>query len=86
MAHRLSTLFKADNESVFHKIVVITDRLVLDRQLQRTIYQFDHTPGVVKRIDEDSEKLAAALDDATSKIIISTLLYPFVLDKTVIID
>jgi type I restriction enzyme, R subunit len=36
LAHRLSTLFKADIESDFHKIVVITDRLVLDRQLQRT--------------------------------------------------
>jgi type I restriction enzyme, R subunit len=82
LAHRLSTLFDARNEPVFHKIIVITDRVVLDRQLQRTIYQFDHTPGVVKKIDEDSAQLAVALDDATSKIVISTLqLYPFVLDK-----
>ncbi|MGH3273359.1 MAG: type I restriction endonuclease subunit R, partial [Streptosporangiaceae bacterium] len=82
LAHRLSSLFDAGNAPVFHKVIVITDRLVLDRQLQRTIYQFDHTPGVVKKIDEDSRQLAAALGDATSKIIISTLqLYPFVLDK-----
>ncbi len=82
LAHRLSNLFDIDNQPVFHKTIVITDRTVLDRQLQRTIYQFDHTPGVVKRIDEDSTQLAAALDDSTSKIVISTLqMYPFVLKK-----
>jgi type I restriction enzyme, R subunit len=82
LAHRLSTLFSDANEQVFHKVIVITDRTVLDKQLQRTIYQFDHTPGVVMRIDEDSAQLAAALEDSTSKIIISTLQkFPYVLDK-----
>ncbi len=82
LAHRLSTLFDADNQPVFHKTIVITDRVVLDRQLQKTIFQFDHTPGVVRKIDEDSTQLAAALDDSTSKIVISTLqMYPFVLGK-----
>jgi type I restriction enzyme, R subunit len=82
LSHRLSNLFDAANQPVFHKIIVITDRVVLDRQLQKTIYQFDHTPGVVKKIDEDSAQLAAALDDATSKIVISTLqMYPFLLNK-----
>lgn len=82
LAHRLSNLFDADNQPVFHKTIVITDRVVLDRQLQNTIYQFDHTPGVVKKIDQDSAQLAAALGDSTSKIVISTLeKYPFVLDK-----
>ena len=70
------------NQPVFHKVIVITDRVVLDRQLQRTIFQFDHTPGVVKKIDVDSAQLADALGDSTSKIIISTLqMYPYVLDK-----
>jgi type I restriction enzyme R subunit len=82
LSHRLSNLFDVGNQPVFHKIIVITDRIVLDRQLQKTIFQFDHTPGVVKKIDEDSTQLAEALDDATSKIVISTLqLYPFVLNK-----
>lgn len=82
LSHRLSNLFDADNQPVFHKIIVITDRVVLDRQLQKTIFQFDHTPGVVKKIDEDSTQLAASLDDATAKIVISTLqMYPFVLKK-----
>ena len=55
---------------------------MLNQQLQKTIYQFDHTPGVVKKIENDSAELAAALEDATSKIIISTLqMYPYVLSK-----
>jgi type I restriction enzyme R subunit len=82
LAHRLSALFGDDNQPVFHKVIVITDRVVLDRQLQRTIFQFDHTPGVVKKIDVDSAQLAGALEDATSKVIISTLqMYPYVLSK-----
>lgn len=82
LAHRLSNLFDADNQPVFHKAIVITDRVVLDRQLQKTIFQFDHTPGVVKKIDENSTQLAAALDNTTSKIIVSTLqMYPYMLDK-----
>jgi type I restriction enzyme, R subunit len=82
LAHRLSNLFGDDNRPVYHKVIVITDRVVLDRQLQRTIFQFDHTPGVVKKIDVDSAQLAGALEDATSKVIISTLqMYPYVLDK-----
>jgi type I restriction enzyme R subunit len=82
LAHRLSNLFDDQNQPVFHKVIVITDRVVLDRQLQRTIFQFDHTPGVVKKIDVDSAQLAGALEDATSKIIISTLqMYPYVLGK-----
>ncbi|MBP5892001.1 type I restriction endonuclease subunit R [Streptomyces scabiei] len=82
LSHRLSNLFDAGNQPVFHKTIVITDRIVLDRQLQKTIFQFDHTPGVVKKIDEDSTQLAKALDDSTSKIVISTLqMYPFVLKK-----
>jgi type I restriction enzyme R subunit len=82
LAHRLSNLFDDANQPVFHKTVVITDRTALDQQLQRTIFQFDHEPGVVKKIDEDSAQLATALDDLTSKVVISTLQkYPFILNK-----
>jgi type I restriction enzyme, R subunit len=87
LAHRLSNLFDAENRIVFHKTIVITDRLVLDRQLQHTIFQFDHTPGVVKKINEDSAQLAAALEDATSKVVITTQQkFDFVLDKVKDLD
>ena len=42
-AHRLSSLHDDSDQKVFDKVVVITDRVVLDRQLQETIYQFEHT-------------------------------------------
>ncbi|MEU8777186.1 DEAD/DEAH box helicase family protein [Streptomyces sp. NPDC048606] len=70
------------NQQVFDKVIVITDRRVLDKQLQDTIYQFDHTPGVVLRVDDDSQQLADALTGTTARIIITTLQkFPFILDK-----
>jgi type I restriction enzyme R subunit len=67
---------------VFDKVVVITDRVVLDRQLQDTVYQFEHAHGVVERIDQNSQQLADALTGEQARIIITTLQkFPFVLDK-----
>jgi len=82
LAHRLSTLHADDDHKVFDKVVVITDRLVLDRQLQETIYQFEHAHGVVERIDQSSQQLASALTGEQARVIITTLQkFPFVLDK-----
>ncbi|GAA5199592.1 DEAD/DEAH box helicase family protein [Rugosimonospora acidiphila] len=82
LAHRLSNLHDAANVPVFEKVIVITDRVVLDRQLQDTIYQFDHVAGVVKKIDEDSQQLADALIGSTAKIIITTQQkFSFILNK-----
>jgi type I restriction enzyme R subunit len=61
------------NEPVFHKVIVITDRRVLDRQLQATVAGFDHTPGTVVRIDKHSDQLKTALAGNTARIIITTL-------------
>ena len=81
-AHRLSTLHDAKDVKVFDKVIVITDRVVLDRQLQDTIYQFEHVRGVVEKIDKDSQQLAEALMGQQARIIITTLQkFPFVLDK-----
>ena len=82
LAHRLSSLHDADDTKVFDKVVVITDRRVLDKQLQETIYQFDHTRGVVVRIDQDSQQLAEALAGEQARIVITTLQkFPFVTEK-----
>jgi type I restriction enzyme R subunit len=82
LAHRLSNLHNGTDEKIFDKIVVITDRVVLDRQLQDTIYQFDHARGVVVKIDQHSQQLADALAGEQARIIITTLQkFPFVLDK-----
>lgn len=93
LAHRLANLHTPDdgrelaeglapNQKVFSKVIVITDRLVLDRQLQDTIFQFDHVAGVVERIDKDSGQLATALAGEGGQVVITTLQkFPFVLDK-----
>lgn len=79
LSHRLASLHDTGDAKVFDCVVVITDRRVLDRQLQDAIYQIEHAQGVVTAIDQDSKQLAAALVDGT-KIVITTLQkFPFVL-------
>ena len=78
LAHRLSSLHSDRDERVFDSVVVITDRVVLDRQLQNTIYQFDHRQGVVQKIDEDSRQLAEALESGVPIIITTLQKFPFV--------
>jgi type I restriction enzyme R subunit len=79
LSHRLASLHNEKDEKTYDCVVVITDRRVLDQQLQDAIYQIEHAQGVVKAIDQDSKQLAAALIDGT-KIVITTLQkFPFVL-------
>ena len=81
LAHRLQSLHDVNNDPVFNCVVVLTDRRVLDRQLQNTISQFDHVHGVVQRIDQNSQQLADALGSG-SPIIISTIhKFSFIADK-----
>ena len=81
LAHRLASLHDAKDEKVFSSVVVITDRVVLDQQLQNTIYQFEHKAGVVRKIDIDSSQLAEALTTGTPVIITTLQKFPFVIDK-----
>jgi type I restriction enzyme R subunit len=78
LAHRLSSLHNAANERVYDTVVVITDRRVLDKQLQDTIYQFEHRQGVVEKIDEDSKQLAEALRKGVPLVITTLQKFPFV--------
>ena len=71
-AHHLATLHDDQDRSVFDTIIVVTDRVVLDRQLQRTIMSFEQTKGYVRPIDGTSRQLREALE-AGAKIIISTI-------------
>jgi type I restriction enzyme R subunit len=74
---RLGTGAKAaglsTNEPVFDKVIIVTDRVVLDRQLQDTVASFDHTPGMIVKIDQDSAQLRAALEGKQARVIITTL-------------
>jgi type I restriction enzyme R subunit len=78
LAHRLASLHHANNDKVFDSVIVITDRVVLDKQLQDTIYQFEHKQGVVEKIDSNSKQLAAALENRVPIVITTLQKFPFV--------
>lgn len=84
-AHQLSSLHNKEGNKYFDSVIIVTDRNVLDAQLQDTIYQFEHVDGVVGRINRDegegskSEKLAAALTHSQPIIIVTIQTFPFVL-------
>lgn len=84
-AHQLSALHTTEGHKLFDSIIVVTDRTVLDDQLQETISQFTSTDGIVGRINRSegdgskSEKLAAALEGSQPIIIVTIQTFPYVL-------
>ncbi len=81
LSYRLSGLHNEQNERIFDSVIVVTDRRVLDSQLQNTIYQFEHKSGVVQRIDKDSQQLADAICGSTNIVITTLQKFPFVIGK-----
>lgn len=81
LAHRLAKLHDVDNEAVFNSVIVITDRRVLDQQLQNAVYQLEHKAGMVEKIDKDSNQLANALTNGTRIIITTLQKFPFIVEK-----
>ena len=73
-AYRLASLHDRENAPVFSSVIVLTDRTVLDRQLQDTISGFDHTLGAVETIGDDktSQDLLEAVNRGV-RIIVSTI-------------
>lgn len=78
LAHRLSGLHDTADAKVFDSVIVITDRRVLDQQLQNTVYQFEHKTGVIEKIDEDTQQLTKALAGGTPIIISTIQKFPFI--------
>jgi type I restriction enzyme, R subunit len=72
LAHQLTTLYDTNDERVFDTVIVVSDRRVLDRQLQDTVSQFQQVDGVVQKIDQRSTQLRAALEQG-KQIIVTTL-------------
>lgn len=85
-AHQLASLYDDAGQRLFNSVIVVTDRTVLDSQLQNTIYQFEHAQGVVKPISRDvgnqskSEQLAEALAEQTRIIIVTIQTFPALFD------
>ena len=73
-AYRMASLHNSNNEAVYDSVIVVTDRRVLDQQLQATISSFDHTLGSVETIDDkkSSKDLLNAINKG-KRVIVTTL-------------
>ena len=73
-AYRLAALFDSNDKPIFSSVIIVTDRRVLDAQLQETISGFDHKSGAIETIDEKktSKDLRDAINDGV-RIIVTTL-------------
>src|SRR5207237_2772200 len=81
LAHRLVSLHDKNDQRVFDSVIVVTDRLALDRQLSRTVSSFEQTAGLVEHIDQGGRHLKEALE-AGKQIIVTTLQkFPVVLEE-----
>jgi type I restriction enzyme R subunit len=72
LAHQLANLQNPDNTPVFDSVIMVTDRIVLDKNVADAIKKFETVPGTVNDIRHGSKKLALALEDG-SRIIVSTV-------------
>jgi type I restriction enzyme R subunit len=82
-AHFLADLHGADNQKIFDSVLVVSDRNVLDAQLQEAIFDFQRTTGVVATIDDEhgskSIQLSQALKDGKKIIVCTIQTFPFAL-------
>ncbi|QSO48478.1 type I restriction endonuclease subunit R [Alicyclobacillus mengziensis] len=81
LTHRLAKLHDSEDNAIFNSVIVITDRRVLDKQLQDAVYQLEHKAGMVAKIDKDSSQLANELVNNTRIIITTLQKFPFIMEK-----
>ena len=83
LAHRLAGLHDTSDKRSFDSVIVVTDRNVLDDQLQKTISEYEHKAGFVVKIKKDSGKtpqLIAALKNRTPIIIVTIQTFPYAMN------
>ena len=81
LAHQLASLHDEQDQRVFDSIIVVTDRRVLDRQLQQTVRSFEQVRGVVENIDQTSRQLKAALEDGKNIIVTTLQKFPVISEQ-----
>ncbi len=83
LAHRLSSLHDIDNEVIFDNIIIVTDGVVVDRQLQTAIMGMEHKSGLIKVMDDkcNSADLANALTGNTKIIATTIQKFPYIVDQ-----
>ncbi|CEO35434.1 helicase [[Clostridium] sordellii] len=81
LSHRLATVYDENDNAIFNGVIVVTDRKVLDAQLQKSIVQLQHAKGFIAAIDDNSTQLASELNKGTKIIITTIQKFPYILDK-----
>ena len=83
LAHRLTSLHDADNKIIFDNVVIVTDRVVVDRQLQKAIMGMEHKAGLIRVMDDkcNSADLAIALKGNTKIIATTIQKFPYIVDS-----
>ena len=83
LAHRLTSLHDADNHIIFDNIIIVTDRVVVDRQLQKAITGMEHKAGLIRVMDDkcNSNDLANALNGNTKIIATTIQKFPYIVDS-----
>lgn len=83
LAHRLTSLHDADNRIIFNNVIIVTDRVVVDRQLQKAIMGMEHKAGLIRVMDDkcNSADLAIALNSNTKIIVTTIQKFPYIIDS-----
>lgn len=83
LAHRLTSLHDASNKIIFDNVVIITDRVVVDRQLQKAVMGLEHKAGLIRVMDDKctSADLAIALKGNTKIIATTIQKFPYIVDS-----
>lgn len=83
LAYRLSSLHTDDNKIIYDNVIICTDRVVVDRQLQQAVLGIEHKSGVVAVMDKKctSDDLAKALDGNTKIIATTIQKFPYIVEK-----
>nr|WP_295731875.1 DEAD/DEAH box helicase family protein [uncultured Limosilactobacillus sp.] len=82
LAHRLTSLHDDDNQIIFDNVVIMTDRVVVDRQLQKAIMGIEHKAGLIRVMDDKctSADLKMALESNTKIVVTTIQKFPYVVD------
>ena len=83
LAYRLSTLHDENDEIIFDNVIIITDRVAVDRQLQEAVMSREHKSGFIKVMDEKctSQDLGDALNTNTKIIVTTIQKFPYIVDR-----
>ncbi len=83
LSHRLVSLHDAYNNPIYDTIIIVTDRVVVDRQLQKAVLSLDHQAGLIKTMDDkcSSHDLQIALEGNTKIVATTIQKFPYIVDE-----